>query len=112
MKSTHKNHSNYLDPSRLILFYAILAFIFGFFALRLFSLQIVQGKAFLSQAEENRTTRINIQTQRGIILDRNGSSRQWLARHDNDRPAAAKRAEPARGIAWREYLDQSHVNGG
>ncbi len=64
--------SNSLNHLRIFLFYGVMVAVFGFFTLRLFSLQVVQGQAFLAQADENRTTHINLQTQRGIIYDRNG----------------------------------------
>jgi len=46
--------------------------VFGLFTFRLFGLQILHGKDYLAQADENRTTEISVQTQRGIIYDRNG----------------------------------------
>ncbi len=57
---------------RMIVVYIIILFVFGFFMLRLFSLQVVNGASYLSRAEDNRTQVINIPTQRGIIYDRNG----------------------------------------
>ena len=57
---------------RLIVIYAIILVIFGFFTLRLFQLQISKGAEYLSRAEDNRKTVINEPTQRGIIYDRNG----------------------------------------
>ncbi len=72
MNFPHKQQSNSIDHTRLVLFYAVMALVFGFFLMRLFSLQVVEGKAFLAQADENRTTHINLQTQRGLIYDRNG----------------------------------------
>jgi penicillin-binding protein 2 len=46
---------------------ALLVFIY-----KLFSIQVIQGADNLSQADENRTTKISVQTQRGTITDRNG----------------------------------------
>lgn len=57
---------------RLLTFYAAMVIVFGFFVIRLFTLQILDGKLYLAQADENRTTSIKVQTQRGIIYDRNG----------------------------------------
>ncbi|MDZ4158388.1 MAG: penicillin-binding protein 2, partial [Anaerolineaceae bacterium] len=51
---------------------AAMVIVFGFFVIRLFTLQILDGKLYLAQADENRTTSIKVQTQRGIIYDRNG----------------------------------------
>ncbi len=60
------------DRWRLWAVYAIIGLIFGVYSLRLFELQIAQGADFQGQADENRRTEVNIQTQRGIIYDRNG----------------------------------------
>ena len=57
---------------RFLVFYAVMAVIFGFYAIRLFNLQIVRGAEFHARAEDNRTTTISVQTNRGIIYDRNG----------------------------------------
>jgi penicillin-binding protein 2 len=57
---------------RMVVLYFIIAGIFGFFAFRLFSLQVVQGNYYLSRADQNRTSVISVPTQRGIIFDRNG----------------------------------------
>jgi penicillin-binding protein 2 len=63
---------NSISVSRITVFYGIIAVVFMFFGLRLFSLQVLQGPAFLAEAENNRTEEISLQTQRGIIYDRNG----------------------------------------
>ena len=57
---------------RLVVVYVIVLVIFVFFAIRLFSLQIVRGEEYLARAEYNRKTEISVPTQRGIIYDRNG----------------------------------------
>lgn len=57
---------------RMFVFYFLLAGVFGFFAFRLFSLQVLQGNYYLSRADQNRTSVISVPTQRGIIFDRNG----------------------------------------
>jgi len=46
--------------------------IFGFYVLRLFDIQILQGSDFLVQADENRTQVISEPAIRGTIYDRNG----------------------------------------
>ncbi len=61
-----------LEPWRLTIVAVLVITLFLFYALRLFSLQILDGGNFVSQAEENRTTRVSDTTQRGIIYDRNG----------------------------------------
>lgn len=67
-----KNFSTNFDAWRYVVIYVLVAAIFGFYALRLFDLQIVNGATYAAQAEENRVTRISEPTQRGIIFDRNG----------------------------------------
>lgn len=57
---------------RFLVFYAVIAGIFGFYLLRLFNLQIIRGAEFLARAEDNRTATISLQANRGIIYDRNG----------------------------------------
>jgi len=57
---------------RFLVFYAVMAGIFGFYLVRLFNLQIIRGSEFHARAEDNRTTTISVQTNRGIIYDRNG----------------------------------------
>jgi penicillin-binding protein 2 len=55
-------------------------FVYGFlisvgviFVLRLFNLQILNGKTYVLQAESNRTENISLAAPRGIIYDRNGT---------------------------------------
>ncbi len=57
---------------RLLVIYAIIVAIFGFFILRLFSLQVINGPEYQARAAYNRRTEISVPTQRGIIYDRNG----------------------------------------
>lgn len=57
---------------RVLTVYGLIALVFGFYIVRLFSLQIVEGTDYQDQATENRVTKISIPTQRGIIYDRNG----------------------------------------
>ncbi len=52
--------------------YLLILVIFGFYIFRLLNLQIINGEEYVAQAEENRTTNISIQTERGVIYDRNG----------------------------------------
>ena len=62
-----------LNRWRLLIFYAAMALVFGLYTLRLLNLQIVDWDLYRQQAEDNRTSEINLQTQRGIIYDRNGT---------------------------------------
>jgi len=64
--------SGHFEFWRLLVIYSAIIVIFGFFIIRLFTIQIVEGAGYLEQADKNRTTKISIQTQRGIIYDRNG----------------------------------------
>lgn len=57
---------------RVLTVYGLIALVFGFYIVRLFTLQIVEGADYQDQATENRVTKISIPTQRGIIYDRNG----------------------------------------
>jgi len=61
-----------IENWRIKFIYYLIVAIFGFYILRLFNLQILQNDAYLEQAEENRTTNISVQTERGIVFDRNG----------------------------------------
>jgi penicillin-binding protein 2 len=71
MSETQKTEPN-LQSWRLWVIYGVVIGLFLFYTLRLFNLQILGGAGFVSQADENRTTRVSDTTQRGIIYDRNG----------------------------------------
>ncbi len=57
---------------RFWVFYIGIGIIMGIYMMRLFTLQIIEGPDYVAQADENRRSEINIQTQRGLISDRNG----------------------------------------
>ncbi len=61
-----------IESWRIRVIYLMIAVIFGFYAFRLFNLQILQNDYYMEQSEDNRTEEINLQTERGIIMDRNG----------------------------------------
>jgi penicillin-binding protein 2 len=65
--------NNHFQLWRILIFYGLIVFVFGFFTMRLFSLQIIQGPSFSEQATRNKTREVSVQTQRGIIFDRNGT---------------------------------------
>ena len=65
-----RNHK--YEQWRYIVLYILIATIFGFFMLRLFDIQILQGPAYVAQANENRTRIISDPAIRGNIYDRNG----------------------------------------
>jgi penicillin-binding protein 2 len=69
---TNKNSSSRIDKWRIQVIYYLIAAVFVFYVIRLFDLQILQNDVFLGQAEENRITNISVQTERGIVYDRNG----------------------------------------
>jgi penicillin-binding protein 2 len=70
--SNQRRYHDKLENWRLRVVYILMLLVFGFFGLRLFSLQILEGKNYLAQANENRTSIVSSQTNRGIIYDRNG----------------------------------------
>jgi len=57
---------------RLLVIYGLMALVFGYYLYKLFSLQVLEGADYQLRADINRTDEINVPTQRGIILDRNG----------------------------------------
>jgi len=64
--------AGHLEPWRLRVVYVLVLVLFGYYALRLFDYQVLEGASYLARSEENRTTRVIDTTQRGIIYDRNG----------------------------------------
>src|SRR5665811_1115724 len=66
-------HKPDIQKWRMIALYIVIAGVFVFFGIRLFSLQIVYGQNYLARADSNRTNTISVATQRGIIFDRNGT---------------------------------------
>jgi penicillin-binding protein 2 len=66
------NSRNALPRWRFVVLYGLIAIVFVYFGFRLFKLQVVQGKDYQQQADNNRTEDISVQTRRGIIYDRNG----------------------------------------
>lgn len=63
---------NHVQPWRIWIFALLLLLVLGWYVVRLFTLQIVQGSEWTAQAAENRSRLINIAAQRGVIYDRNG----------------------------------------
>lgn len=72
MNEQRKISRNHVETWRHIVFLVILAGVMTFYLARLFDLQIAGGQSYVERAEDNRTTVLNLSTQRGIILDRNG----------------------------------------
>lgn len=64
--------NNRFDYWRYLVLYLLIITIFGFFVLRLFDIQILQGPDYIAQADNNRTRIIREPAVRGNIYDRNG----------------------------------------
>jgi len=62
----------HFEKWRLYVVYTIILLVLVFYVIRLVNIQLIHSPEYLVQADENRTTEVNVQTQRGIILDRNG----------------------------------------
>ncbi len=60
------------DKWRYLVLFILIGTIFGFYILRLFDIQILQGQDFIAQADQNRTQVISEPAIRGTIFDRNG----------------------------------------
>ncbi|QRN83621.1 penicillin-binding protein 2 [Chloroflexota bacterium] len=60
------------DGWRFLVLYILIGMVFGYYLLRLFDIQILQGVDFIAQADENRTQVISDPAVRGTIYDRNG----------------------------------------
>jgi penicillin-binding protein 2 len=65
------NLNNNVQVWRILVFGIAIAAVFVIYLGRLFSLQILQSTEWVAQAEENRISKINLPTQRGIVFDRN-----------------------------------------
>ncbi|HQN44439.1 MAG TPA: hypothetical protein PLA25_09905, partial [Anaerolineaceae bacterium] len=72
MSSSNGLAQSHIATWRVVVIYIALALVFSVYSYRLFSLQVLEGETYRTQAEENRTKIINIQTTRGLIYDRNG----------------------------------------
>ena len=66
-----QSFQNSIKLWRLIVFLAVVAFVFIIFILRLVTLQLLQHDQWVAIAAENSTRTLNIPSLRGIILDRN-----------------------------------------
>ena len=60
------------NPWRLRIIFILMGLTILIFIIKLFSTQVIQGADNLDQADENRISKISLQTQRGTITDRNG----------------------------------------
>jgi len=64
--------NNKIKNWRIVIIYALVVLVFGYYVVRLFDLQIIERDAYVRQADDNRTKEISVQTERGVIYDRNG----------------------------------------
>ena len=58
--------------ARVLLFYALVAIVFGLFTMRMIHLQVVRGDELNTMADENRFRTVRTNAARGIIYDRTG----------------------------------------
>lgn len=70
--SVFPQRSKKYENWRYTVLFILLVTIFGFYILRLFDIQILQGQDYIAQANDNRTTVISDPATRGTIYDRNG----------------------------------------
>ncbi|MGV8050192.1 MAG: penicillin-binding protein 2 [Anaerolineaceae bacterium] len=61
-----------IDLGRFKWIYILLGAVILYYIYQLFNYQIINGEAYRTQAEDNRTQEISDPTQRGMIFDRNG----------------------------------------
>ena len=66
------NGSKRFEGWRFLVLYILVGLIFGYYLMRLFDIQILQGADFIAQADENRIQVISDPAVRGNIYDRNG----------------------------------------
>ena len=69
---TTTTRPRHLQNWRYLIVYALLGGVAVVFAVRLFTLQILQGTKYSIQTSSNRTQNISVAPSRGIIYDRNG----------------------------------------
>ena len=65
------NLNNNVQVWRILVFGIVILAVFLIYLGRLFSLQVLQSSEWVNQAEENRISKVNLPTQRGIVFDRN-----------------------------------------
>jgi penicillin-binding protein 2 len=70
--STPSSAPAHFAPWRMIVVYVVLSAALFIMIARLLSLQVIETADWTAQSVENRTREISVQTQRGIIYDRNG----------------------------------------
>ncbi len=61
-----------LSGWRVLITYLVLGGVIGFYLIRLFSIQVLDGETYVIRAVDNRTNVILLPTQRGLIYDRHG----------------------------------------
>ena len=73
MKFEKLRDKSSINISRPIVILGAMVLIVGFIVVKLFSVMVIQNQEYLIAADQNRTKEISVQTQRGIIYDRNGT---------------------------------------
>jgi penicillin-binding protein 2 len=68
----NKAPNDFLSKNRIIIVYLVIGLVLGYYIMQLFTFQVIQGEAYQTRAEDNRTREISVQTVRGNIYDRNG----------------------------------------
>ena len=68
----HSNHNPWFQRWRFLIIYILMGLTAILFLGRLFTLQIMEGASYQTQAVENYTKEISVAPPRGIIYDRNG----------------------------------------
>ena len=63
---------NRFEKWRIITFYIVIALVLGYYIIRLFTLQVIQGAEYTQKSLNNSTSRITLPSTRGMIYDRNG----------------------------------------
>lgn len=70
--STSPALHNHLSPWRILMFFGVIVVVLGIYLFRLFGLQVIENDEWVTRADDQRTTEINLPAARGIIYDRNG----------------------------------------
>ena len=92
-----------LKPRFAVLGLVVLGVI-GVLLFRLWSMQVLSGHAYATQAEDNRVREITLEAPRGRILDRNGrplvTNRMTMAVTSRRRPRTTRLCLPGCRASW------------
>lgn len=85
---------------KIIMRVGILCGVIGvIFLVQLFRVQILAGKEYFSQSEQNRLHEITLFGNRGVIYDRHGEALAWNIQSENDEPFSYRAYTPRPGFA-------------